>query len=414
MQPWERRLRDLARLLQNCGETYFSPDLFRQNTNQFLQTSRTVTFIIQKNKAEIPEYELWYKRHVIDPWGNDEIMKWAKDARNTIEKEGDLDMHSRLDVAVIYSHLAQEDIVLETPRPFLLQADINAIAKLAKNSLPPGTLDATVLKIERRWVANCLPDHELISALTYIYNSQYKVCEKLASHLNGKLDASIPHPSLLDPTSNDVSRARYIKIGKPNVGKFKTIRVKSDANYQPPPALYALKDEIASMPPTKSLDGLVDKAAKMAHFTFSHDGYHVPMLFLYDDNWNQIDFVTTEFSDQADKFIFARNIAKRAAYMKAAAFVFVSETWVRSLDHSGNKPIRDLPVIGEQLQLIAGDFTGKLKSVDWNIIRPDQSTKPLLNLSSTQKDSDDVQRIFFVAPLVEAMKSVRPKSQNTA
>ncbi|MFC0253490.1 hypothetical protein [Massilia consociata] len=410
MRPWERRLRDLARLLQNCGETYFSPDLFRQNTNQFLQTSRTVTFIIQKNKADIPEYETWYKDHVVTAWGNDEIMKWAKDARNTIEKEGDLDMYSRLDVAVIYSHLAHEDIEIETPRPFLLQADINAIAKLAKSSLPPGTLDATVLKIERRWVANCLPEHELISALTFIYNSQYRVCEKLASNLNDKLDASIPHPSLLDPMSNDVSRARYIKIGKPNIGKFQTVRVKSDANFQPSPSLYALKDEIASMPTTTSLDALVEKAAKMAYFTFSHDGYHVPMLFLFDDSWNQIDFVTTEFADQADKFIFARNIARRAAYMKAAAFVFVSESWVRSIDYSGNKPIRDLPIIGEQLQLIAGDFTGKLKAVDWDIVRSDQSEKPALSLSSTQKDDDDVCRIFFVAPLIEAMKSVRPKS----
>lgn len=409
MKPWERRLRDLSRLLQNCGETYFSPDLFRQNVNQFLQTSRTVTFIIQKNKSDIRDYETWYKSNIIVPWSNDEIMKWAKDARNAIEKEGDLDMFSHLNVAVIYSHLADEDMVIKTPRPFLVQADINAIAKLAKRVLSPGTLDATVMKIERRWVANCLPAHELISALTYVYYSQYRVCEKLASHLDSTLDGSIPHPSLLDPILTDVSHARYIKLGKPNVGRFRTIRVKRDANFQPHPSLYALKDEISAMPTTKSLDGLIAKAEKMAHFMFTNDGYHVPMLFLFDDSWNQIDFVTTEFADQADKFIFARNVAIRAAYMKAAAFVFVSESWVRSLDPSGEKSVRELPIIGEQLQLIAGDFTGKIKSVDWDIVRSNDGAKPMLKRSDTQKDEEDVRRIFFVAPLVVAMKSVRPR-----
>ena len=82
MQPWERRLRDLAQLLQSCNETYFAPDRFRQNTNQFLQTSRTVTFIIQKNKANIPDFERWYKGSVLTPWSVDPVMSWAKDARN--------------------------------------------------------------------------------------------------------------------------------------------------------------------------------------------------------------------------------------------------------------------------------------------------------------------------------------------
>jgi hypothetical protein len=94
MFPWERRLRDLARLLCNCGDTYFSPDLFRQNINQFLQTSRTVTFIIQKNKADVPAFDQWYQAQVLTSWAGDSVMTWAKDARNVIEKEGDLEMHS--------------------------------------------------------------------------------------------------------------------------------------------------------------------------------------------------------------------------------------------------------------------------------------------------------------------------------
>jgi len=55
-KPWERRLKDLSHLLKCCIDTYFDPELFRLNLNQFLQTARTVTFIIQKNKK--PDYRI--------------------------------------------------------------------------------------------------------------------------------------------------------------------------------------------------------------------------------------------------------------------------------------------------------------------------------------------------------------------
>jgi len=93
-KPWERRLKDLSRLLANCAAAYFSPDLFRMNTNQYLQTARTVTFIIQKNKDHIPHFDKWYKDNVIDKWKNLDLMCWARDSRNKIEKEGDLDLFS--------------------------------------------------------------------------------------------------------------------------------------------------------------------------------------------------------------------------------------------------------------------------------------------------------------------------------
>jgi hypothetical protein len=36
-----------------CAATYFDHELFRLNTNQFLQTARTVTFLIQKNRERL-------------------------------------------------------------------------------------------------------------------------------------------------------------------------------------------------------------------------------------------------------------------------------------------------------------------------------------------------------------------------
>src|SRR5258706_14701498 len=124
MHKWERRLKDLAQLLTNCGSTYFDPELFRQNTNQFLQTARTVTFIIQKNKNSIPTFDDWYKNAVLTPWSSDAVMIWAKDSRNVIEKEGDLEMHSTLRLTLLSSYRESLDVVIPNSKAEILEANI--------------------------------------------------------------------------------------------------------------------------------------------------------------------------------------------------------------------------------------------------------------------------------------------------
>lgn len=405
MRPWERRLRDLSQLLQNCGETYFAPDRFRQSTNQFLQTSRTVTFIIQKNKAAIPGFDDWYKVNVLQPWAMDPVMSWAKDARNVIEKEGDLEMQSTLQAAVLYSYIADEDIVLGTARKELLQADIDRLLRLAKSRLPPAIADAAVLRIQRRWVANSLPNRELIYALTYVYSRLHRVCSALASHLDSKLDSTVPHPSDLDPSSNDVARTRFIKLASPGVGRHGSIRIDADPNYQPPPALRRLKADFTSGPKPASLDDVVALHAKMAQFTFEHHGNHVPMLALYDREWNQVDFMSAAFTDQAEKYLFWRNVADRAFYLKAFALVWTSESWLRDLKDHQDRPMRELPIVGEQLHVVGADATGAQKVAAWNITRPSGKSSPVLE----PLNSEDVYRqpghIFFIKPVVAAMQS---------
>lgn len=370
MRPWERRIRDLAQLLLNCGETYFAPDRFRQNTNQFLQTARTVTFIIQKNKSAIHDFDRWYKNNVLSPWSDDPIMTWAKDARNVIEKEGDLDMQSTLRASVLYSYISSEDMVVNTTRDEVLKADINKLVRFAKSKLPPGIADAAVLKIERRWIANSLPDRELVNSLTYAYARLHHVCSALAAHLGDQLDATVSHPTTMDPLANDVSRTRFIKFGKSGVGRNTSIRIAADPDFQPPPALLKLKSELDSSPKPSTLAQIVEMHAKLAKVTFEHHGNHVPMLTLYDKNWNQIDFMSTAFSDQAEKFLFWRNVADRATYLKAFSLVWVSESWLRDLKGHQSQPIRDLPIVGEQLHVVGADASGSHEVVAWNIVRP--------------------------------------------
>src|SRR5882762_8060466 len=102
--PWYKRLKDLRQLIYQADQTYFEPDLFRLNVNNAIQTARTVTFMIQKNKETIKDFDAWYGRNVLEPFSQDRIMKWLKESRNHIEKEGDLDINSRCDLETIFSY----------------------------------------------------------------------------------------------------------------------------------------------------------------------------------------------------------------------------------------------------------------------------------------------------------------------
>lgn len=404
MKPWERRLRDLARLAYNCGETYFQPDLFRQNTNQFLQTARTVTFLIQKNKSDIPDFDRWYGANVGIAWKNDAIMTWAKDARNVIEKEGDLEMLSYLGVKVVFSYVSSEDLVLNLPRQFLLQGDIDRIAMRVKSELPHGAADAAVLCIERRWITTSLPNHELISALTYVYARLYSLCLNLAAQLGTDIDTSIPHPTDLDPASNDVAKARYIKLGKPHMHRMTVRRIKRDPNFKPPPELVELKEKFKAMRKASSLQDVVARTAMFAELNFNQCGNHMGMLFLLDRNWKQIDYFGTAFGDQADKFLFWRNAGSRAAYLGATALVWVSETWLRDVSSKKSIPIREMPIIGERLQVVGATMDGETSIVEWAITR-NEANSPQLELIPKSSNGQNDFIPFFIRPVLSAMQA---------
>lgn len=404
MKPWERRLRDLSQLLTNCHSSYFEPDLFRMNTNQFLQTARTVTFIIQKNKAEIPNYQSWYSTAVLAPWGSDEIMTWAKDARNTIEKEGDLDLNSSLRLTLLFSYLKEQDIVINCGRSELLTANTKKLIRLAQKKLPTGVSDAAAVQIERRWVTASLPAWELLHALSYVFARMFDCCRSLAQQFGDIMDNSIPDPVAFDTLRNKSRQVRYIKLNSLHVHSITTENISLDRAYEPPEPLRSTLNTIQNqLSPPGNLTETLDYYAKMAVLTFEHFGNHVPMLFILNDRWEPIDRLTTLFSDQTDKFIFWRNVADRIISLKASGLVWISESWLRETEHNNSAAIRNLPIIGERLHVLTIDKSGDIKQVWWDILRISDSTKPTLKpLTDTDKIMQEMMP-FFLVPAMRAL-----------
>jgi hypothetical protein len=100
----DQRLADSHRFWHQAEAAYFDPDGFRLGAQSAIQTLRSVTFILQKNKDAIAGFEQWYggwqKRLRVD-----ELMRWIVNARNRIEKEGDLETHSYVRAEIFASYL---------------------------------------------------------------------------------------------------------------------------------------------------------------------------------------------------------------------------------------------------------------------------------------------------------------------
>ncbi len=56
----DRRLEDVHQLWHQAEAAYFDPDGFRLAIQTAIQTLRTVTFVLQKQKVNIPNFDTWY------------------------------------------------------------------------------------------------------------------------------------------------------------------------------------------------------------------------------------------------------------------------------------------------------------------------------------------------------------------
>lgn len=407
MHRWERRLKDLSIALENCTKNYFEPDLFRFNSNHFLTTARTVSFLFQKDKASIINFTDWHKKNIVEAWQNDEIMKWSISARNSIEKEGDLDLHSQIQAILIFSYIEDQDIKLTLDRIEHLNIGVKRLIRFARQKLPSGVSDVAVVKIERSWIANTLPHHELLQAFRYIYARMYEACSSLSVHLESTLESSIPEATSFDDLLTGNKRAQYLKLNSTKIGNLVTRRYKRDETFKPAEWIYELAKEKALNPPTNLIES-VNFHAKMAEANFNQFGNHMAMVWLLNDRFEPIDYIATIPEDQAYKFIFWRTIADRIHYLKAKSLIWVSEAWLRSgVDKNMTKIIRNLPITGEVLSVVGVDGKSNYHTIVWEIERANESPNPTLKLLDESDNKHlNPKEAYYLIPAKRALEAV--------
>lgn len=174
-----RRLEEAHRWWHGCLDEYDSPEGFRTNLNACVQALRNVTFVLQKEKSLITDFDEWYQ-----PWQermkNDDVMRWVVKSRNRIVKMGDLELKSTAVARLIATYFdtvpklpdqgGNSEGVLDKKISLPPWTTLKGYSERIKMlGIPPSILEGAVLSVERRWVDKALPDWELLAGLAYAY-----------------------------------------------------------------------------------------------------------------------------------------------------------------------------------------------------------------------------------------------------
>lgn len=371
MTPWRRRLCDYSQLLHQADQTYFEPDLFRLNTQNAIQTARTVTFLMQKNKSKIHNFEVWYKENVLDVFAADPVMNWLKESRNFIEKEGDLSVFSECSVELLYSY-TDRGPRLVTKREELLGAGIKKILRFSQKHFPTGVLNESALIVDRRWVANTLPGMELTDALQHGLDVLSRVVDALDRHvgetpLRQQASTRIPVGSL--------ARRAYVKTKTGRTVYLSHQDAKTELNSHTVDAIKARygADTFAELPSTeRALAEEVGRIARVANRLFNADRSHINLCFVLNADLLPMQIIQVDFEDHADKFIFWSHLAHWVSLHKdAAAIMFVGEMWLRELDGFPYKSVSQLRITGEGLWTVGLSKTGEYVSKQFAVVEND-------------------------------------------
>jgi hypothetical protein len=161
-----RRLEEAHRLWHRTAESYEDPEEFRTQLNALIQALRNVTWVLQKEKRAIPDFDNWYPQ-----WQTltkeDAVLRWLHRARNIIVKEGDLDTHSTATAWIQASWDEPQSSTFEVP-PLVPTLTI-AAGILSGQEFPADIRRQGVLNVERRWVADDLPEWELLDGLAHCH-----------------------------------------------------------------------------------------------------------------------------------------------------------------------------------------------------------------------------------------------------
>jgi hypothetical protein len=407
----DRRLGDVNHFWHQAERAYFNPDEFRVSIQAAIQTARQVSFVLQKHKAVIPDFDKWYggwrEKLAASP-----LMKWMVNARNRIEKQGDLEAHSFVSAEIVASHL-DEGPKIQVPAK-LSYAPLELVKSIPDSMLGDHVKRDGILRIRRRWIENTLPDFELLDAVATAYGQLAQLVysahvqmgllgpvttnvdtdeQYLEDDRDGRLPCMIGHE---DARTLDV----WLANGQPLV--FEEIRkevhlakaLEFQERYRVDPAkMYAESG--------KTQDHARSLFAA-ARIMFERDGYHITIAILLRDG-RPAGMRELRPMKHGHKFMMMRALAQEAQKIGANAAILISESW--SAPANPDKPYTravDSPDRKEFLTATAVSKDGEPIMLLAEILRDGKTTK----LDETREEFGGAHYAF--APLYEVWKKPIP------
>jgi hypothetical protein len=331
----DRRLDDLHRQWHQAEQAYFDPEAFRVAIQTAIQTARTVSFILQSNKALIPEFDTWYKGWQ-ERFKSIPLMRWMVDARNRIEKQGDLESHSWVRAEILASHL--DEGPREDVRAELFEGPQRILDRVPKNALGQHIFKDGVLRIERRWVENSLPDFELLDVVATAYghlsllvadaHRQMGLPEPTIMTDNGELpyDRAMAGGRMPCMIGHNENRVLDIWIATGKRLEFEAHGVRFDREKAEAAAkrygIDAAGGRIDDRDPRSQARYFFTMARRM----FLKDGYHIFMVIIF-KNGQPIDMRAVRIEEHGQKYVIMRSLANDVLRMGGDTVLTISEIW---------------------------------------------------------------------------------------
>lgn len=349
LESVHRRMEDAHSLWHRTLDEYFDPDKFRLALQSCIPVLRSVTFLLQKQKQYIPKFEDWYAQWQ-ERMRADKVMRWLIESRNTIEKEGDLETYSSVRAQVIAAYT--DTLPVLELNGELFENSGSLFSRIPEDVLVNQIFEHGVLKIERRWVANTLPEAEILDAIADVYGKLSLVVD------DAHRQVGLPVPFLIHP-----NREKIIPVagGGPSGGRLPCM-IGHDGRRSIFLVLktgdrIAMHEQsidveeatrgaieryghipIASRPIDNSLLSQAQWFFSRARQLFLADGYHLSMAFLLCSS-KLVNIFRMDMEHRSDKYLMMRHLATEVDRKNADAVMLVGESWSAPLDP--NQPFFD-------------------------------------------------------------------------
>lgn len=365
MGNWTKRLRDCSIHLDSAINNYLEPDIFRINFNNFMQTARTVTFLIQKEKNELQnrfDFETWYKSYQ-DQWRSDTIMRWSVDTRNIIEKQADIPIYSKLEVKLALGYRSEEDINLEIEQDDLVFLGIQRLKNWAKKNLDQYNYKDSAIWIGRSWKEPKLANMDLVSAMQYVYARLYECCIDLNHKIDEKNSFTIKTPDEILCEFNITHTYQYIELTNFKAISFKTKTYKNEIKFSDKfffeerpcrggKVSAKLKTEFerifSQFNNISTKHELLDIHSDLNLVNFHCDGSILQFVVFFDDNLKCIKYIPYMLPNQLTKYIFWRCMGAFVRVLRPKYIIMSDEYYVRDRPQK-MQYWRETNILGEYL-----------------------------------------------------------------
>jgi len=400
-----QRLEDLHRHWHAAEAAYFDPDGFRVAIQTAIQTARTVSFILQSNKAVIPQFDQWYTRWQDEFRGNP-LMRWMVDARNRIEKQGDLEAHSFVRADIVASHL-NEGPSIEVPAQ-LFDAPLKLVKSIPENALGRHIKKDGVVRIQRRWVENSLPEYELLEAVALTYGNLSRLLDDAHRQIG------LPTPESRDIRTGELYDSKAMGGRMPCMighGDRRTLDVwlatgipvefeRVSREFSPEDAKrsserYGL-DSTEVFRTTYTPDGILDGLFAAARIMTTKDGHHVTIMFMLKGE-QILQILELRPEEHGHKYLMMRDLAHDLVRKGADTAILIGEMW--SSKYSPADPYRraaDAPDREEALSATLVSKNGDPVQLYARMVRTEDGVR----LDDTKRYTGGAH--FMFAPFYEA------------